>query len=555
MSTSRKADIREARPDRSDLTEENGQSTPQNLSIDDIMWRVRTEVARRRNGHSVSATPTLPNQVPSFDESTPSWKPAAARLPAKDKYILSELLVFSDVDFIDVAYRAVLRRPPDEEGFKHCIRLLRIGASTKVEILGLLRYSEEGKGAAVQIDGLSRSYALQKWRRKPFIGPIVAWIHGFLRLGVAAERQAHLDARQAWETQEIGRMLNEASSYLMQRMVALKVQLAGRTGAAEFEALKSEQLATAGRVSKLQSTFDRELTGRPDAAAFAAVRNAHAAIVGQLAELSGLVHAKLNADEQSRADFESRFESVAADLQRLLVQERRATAVARALDPFYAAFEDHFRGDRNVIRARVEPYLQLVREAGAGTSAAPVIDVGCGRGEWLEVLRDDGLIGKGVEINRVFIDMCRGRGFEVIEGDAIESLQAMPDGSAGAITSMHLVEHLPFERVIILLDEARRVLRPGGLILLETPNPENLAVSHHFFYQDPTHRNPLPPEALRWFVEARGFHGARIERLVIARELNGPPLLPGDAPGATSINAILSALNAAPDYAIVAKRP
>jgi O-antigen chain-terminating methyltransferase len=75
------------------------------------------------------------------------------------------------------------------------------------------------------------------------------------------------------------------------------------------------------------------------------------------------------------------------------------------------------------------------------------------------------------------------------------------------------------------------------------------------FYQDPTHRNPLPPEALRYFVEARGFHGARIERLVVARELNGPPLLPEDAPGATSINAILSALNAAPDYAIVAKRP
>src|SRR5262245_55369340 len=348
MSTSRKADLREAMPNGSDLTEENSQltslrSTPQSLSIDDIMWRVRAEVARRRNGHSVGATPTLPNQVPSFDESTPSWKPAAARLPSTRKYSLSELLGCSDADFIDVAYRALLRRPADEAGFKHCLGLLRIGTSTKVEILGLLRYSEEGKGAAVRIDGLSWSYALQKLRRKPLIGPIIAWIHGFLRLGVAAERQAHLEARQGWETQEIGRMLNEASSYLMQRMVALKVQLAGRTGAAEFEALKSEQLATAARVNKLQSILDRELTERPDAAEFGAMRNAHAAIAGQLAELSGLVHAKLNADEQSRAEFESRFESVAADLQRLLVQERRATAVARALDPFYAAFEDHFR--------------------------------------------------------------------------------------------------------------------------------------------------------------------------------------------------------------------
>jgi O-antigen chain-terminating methyltransferase len=72
---------------------------------------------------------------------------------------------------------------------------------------------------------------------------------------------------------------------------------------------------------------------------------------------------------------------------------------------------------------------------------------------------------------------------------------------------------------------------------------------------DPTHRNPLPPEALRWFVEARGFLGARIERLVAARGLSELPLLPENAPGAASINAILAALNAAPDYAIVAKRP
>jgi O-antigen chain-terminating methyltransferase len=519
------------------------------------MWRVRAEVARRRNGGpSKEPTPKLPAQIPSFDESIPSWKPAAARLPAKDRYTLSELLAFSDADFIDVAYRAVLRRPPDDEGFNHYLRLLRAGANSKLEILGILRSSQEGTTAAVQIDGLDRSYALLKWRRKRFIGPIVAWIHALLRLGTAAERQVQLEARQALEIHEIGRSLNEASSYLVQRLIALKVQLAGRTGAAEFEALKAEQVAAAARLNKLQSMLEREITVRPDAAAFAALRDGHAAFARQLAELSGLVQATSERHEQSRRDLEIRLEAAAAAIQQLLMHEQQASEAARALDSCYAAFEDRFRGDRSVIRARVEPYLRLVREAGAGTSDSPVIDVGCGRGEWLEVLRDDGLIAKGLEINRVFIEMCRGRGFEVIEGDAIESLQAMPNGSASAITSIHLIEHLAFERVITLLDEARRVLRPGGLIILETPNPENLAVGHRWFYMDPTHRNPLPPEALRWFVEARGFLGARIERLVTARELSGPPLLPEDAPGATSINVILGALSAAPDYAIVAKR-
>ena len=119
---------------------------------------------------------------------------------------------------------------------------------------------------------------------------------------------------------------------------------------------------------------------------------------------------------------------------------------------------------------------------------------------------------------------------------------------------MHLVEHLPFERVIALLDEIRRVLRSGGLVLLETPNPENLSVGVCNFYMDPTHRNPLPPEALRWIVEARGFMGARIERLTVARELNAPPLLPDDVPGAASVNVLLASLRVAPDYAIIARK-
>jgi O-antigen chain-terminating methyltransferase len=196
-----------------------------------------------------------------------------------------------------------------------------------------------------------------------------------------------------------------------------------------------------------------------------------------------------------------------------------------------------------------------VREVGAGSREAPVVDIGCGRGEWLELLRDFGLIGQGIEVNRVFIDACRGRGLAVTEGDAIDSLRAMADCSAGAITAMHVMEHLPFERAIALMDEARRVLRPGGLLILETPNPENLSVGHHLFYMDPTHRNPLPPESLRWIVEERGFDEVRIERLFTARESTAPSPLPKDVPGASVVNMLLEAMSAAQDYAIVGKRP
>jgi len=225
------------------------------------------------------------------------------------------------------------------------------------------------------------------------------------------------------------------------------------------------------------------------------------------------------------------------------------------LDPLYVAFEDRFRGDRALVRRRAEPYLKWIMEVGAGTSVAPVLDIGCGRGEWLELLREHGLVAKGIDLNRVFADICRGYGLDIIEGDAISALRAMPSASIGAITSMHVVEHLSFEQMITLLDEALRVLMPGGLIVLETPNPENLMVGSHTFYMDPTHRNPIPPEALRWIVEARGFYGSVIERLKDARELNAPPLLSDDLPGASSINILLSTLHAAPDYAILARKP
>lgn len=253
---------------------------------------------------------------------------------------------------------------------------------------------------------------------------------------------------------------------------------------------------------------------------------------------------------ETRTDFERRF----AALNR---PPAGGNLVSRSvdLDPFYVAFEDHFRGARDLVRRRAEPYIELVRNVGAGTREAPVLDIGCGRGEWLELLREQGFVARGIDLNRIFIEICRGHGLDVMEGDAVSVLTTMADNSVGAITSMHLVEHLPFEQLIILMDEARRVLIPGGLLLLETPNPENLSVGAHTFYLDPTHKNPIPPAALQWMVQARGFQDVGVNRLTVARELNAPPLVSEDIEGASSINSILAQFNIAPDYAVVARRP
>ena len=175
------------------------------------------------------------------------------------------------------------------------------------------------------------------------------------------------------------------------------------------------------------------------------------------------------------------------------------------LDAMYASFEDQFRGTRSDIKQRQSVYLPFIREVGAGTAEAPILDLGCGRGEWLEFLKDASLIARGVDLNHIFLTECRELGLDVVEQDAVAYLRSLKPHSIGAVTSFHLIEHLPLKVLIALLDETLRVLKPGGMVILETPNPANVLVGSCNFYMDPTHRNPLPGPLTQYLLEARGF--------------------------------------------------
>jgi SAM-dependent methyltransferase len=188
------------------------------------------------------------------------------------------------------------------------------------------------------------------------------------------------------------------------------------------------------------------------------------------------------------------------------------------LDAMYASLEDQFRGTRTDIRQRQAIYLPYVREAKAGTARAPVVDIGCGRGEWLELLRDEGFAARGVDLNRIFLDGCRELGLDVCEQDALSFLRQLKRDSIGLLTSFHVIEHLDHKVLIALLDETLRVLRPGGIAIFETPNPMNVVVGSCNFYLDPTHKRPLPPDLSRYLLEARGFSKVEVLDLHPCRE-------------------------------------
>jgi O-antigen chain-terminating methyltransferase len=148
----------------------------------------------------------------------------------------------------------------------------------------------------------------------------------------------------------------------------------------------------------------------------------------------------------------------------------------------------------------------------------PALDLGCGRGEWLELLGDEGLHAAGVDSNRVFVHECVGRGLHVTESDMLSFLRDVPSASVGIVTGFHVVEHVPLEPLLAILDETVRVLKPGGVAIFETPNPANLMVGANTFYYDPTHRHPLPSPLLKFLVEARGLSRAEILPLHPAAE-------------------------------------
>jgi SAM-dependent methyltransferase len=190
-----------------------------------------------------------------------------------------------------------------------------------------------------------------------------------------------------------------------------------------------------------------------------------------------------------------------------------ATPDDHQLDAFYLGFENRFRGPRKDIKKRVRFYLPFLRKARAGTKARPVLDVGCGRGEWLELLREGKLEAIGVDLNEAMVAQCKERRLKVVQGDAIEFLRNLPDRSQGAVTGFHIIEHLPFEMLIDLIIHSRRVLKPGGIAIFESPNCKNLMVGACNFNIDPTHRNPVFPETAQFMLETQGFERVTLKYL------------------------------------------
>jgi SAM-dependent methyltransferase len=232
----------------------------------------------------------------------------------------------------------------------------------------------------------------------------------------------------------------------------------------------------------------------------------------------------------------------------------RTTTSSEALSAKYVGFEDQFRGAEEDIAARQAEYVEIF------SGASDVLDIGCGRGEFLALLAARGIRARGVDVNDSMVEVCRQKGLDASKADALGYLRAQPAGSLGGLIAAQVVEHLDPAYLTNLLDAAYAALRPGAPIVLETINPACWFAFFESYVRDITHVRPLHPDTLKFLLQASGFGGVEIRYQAPYPEhhklqrVTAPAL--GDA--AEALNANVDKLNSLMftylDYAAIARR-
>lgn len=221
--------------------------------------------------------------------------------------------------------------------------------------------------------------------------------------------------------------------------------------------------------------------------------------------------------EQLSSETQSQFRELVKETRSALMVQERVSAQSIHTDPIpsnptdsyknspklldyaYYAFEQVNRGSESYIKNSQRDYLNVIEER------SPALDIGCGRGEFLELLRENRIDATGIDSNDMMIQHCKEKGLHAIHADAIDYLGTVGAGTLGSITAFQVIEHLSTTNLTKFLNSAYQALRNGGVIILETVNTSSIYAMMHYYYRDPTHCRPRHPEAYRFFLESHGF--------------------------------------------------
>ena len=432
-------------------------------------------------------------------------------------YEVNDFCNYHNEEFIKNVYLGVLGREVDLDALNLNLSRLQSGKWSKTEILAKVRFSKEGRAKKVSILGIKKRFIIMALYRIPVIGYILKLLVALLTLPKIVERSNRFESQyfshRQIDAKEMDKKVNRFDFY-------------NEMSAIENLLLKNFQEAT---------NFTKESVQRVDKD-----------MTRYIQEVNRAKHYLREVERNLKTLIEKAQEKIeqggSPDQRALKMILKEKDAM---LDGFYVAFEDKFRGTREDIKSRQHYYLPLVQEV-IKQQIGVVLDVGSGRGEWIELLQEHAIKAKGVDLNRLMVSESVSYGLDAIHQDAISYLKELPKESLSVITGFHIVEHLPFEVLISLFDESLRVLKKGGMIIFETPNPENILVGSCSFYTDPTHINPIPPVTLEFLATNRGFTDVKVHQL---HPLKEAVYLEGK--DKEDVNHLITALTKAQDYSII----
>lgn len=262
----------------------------------------------------------------------------------------------------------------------------------------------------------------------------------------------------------------------------------------------------------------------------------------------GQLHEQVKSYQDELSGYQNAFSSQQRKMELMREQCSKRSQVYEAID--YHAFENQFRGSRESIKDRQKMYVPYFKDC------SRVLDLGPGRGEFLELLREHQISATGVEIYGPFVEYCRMRGQEIIQEDAVEYLKRQDTASCDGIFSAQLVEHIPFEQLVSLCRECYRILEPGRTLIIETPNPTCLSTFINSFYIDPSHLKPVHPQTLEYLLKEAGFSSVQILYTEQSKTGYRLPLLDGSGANVEKINDGINYLSdimfGSQDYAVIA---
>ena len=354
-----------------------------------------------------------------------------------------ELLKFDGEEFIEVLYRSILLREVDEIGKVNSIEFLNHPDNDKVDLIYNIINSEEGRSKNIKAKGIMGRKILLDIKRKIYNIPLIGY---FVRLGINI----------CLLPQKIKQIQNSICNI--------------------YDTVRSMN----GRLNKAE-VFEKQL---------------EADVIERYSSLNSRTE-KLEKYRLNRINIKKENEE----------KEKREKIL---LDKFYLRYKELLMPDsREEVKNRAKVYIEKIDYYfnNYDKKNLSIIDLGCGKGEWLELLDENGYCAIGVDSNSSIVKELESilPKVRIVESDAIHYLIGLEDNSVDIISSFHMVEHMEIVEVIELLTECRRVLKNSGMLIVETPNPKNILTSTYYFNMDPTHKKIFPPELLAFVISESGL--------------------------------------------------